>query len=110
MTKPEVPVVAIVTFPVAGGLDDASVLELLEESGPKYLNIPGLRRKYFLSGDGVAGGVYEWSSRSRAEAFYSESWYATTKKQSGAVPQVVIYESLAIADGISHQLKIYGAH
>ena len=41
-----------------------------ESSAPKYRNVPGLIRKYYLRAeDGrTAGGVYLWESRAAAEA------------------------------------------
>ncbi len=103
----DIPAIAVVTFPAQTRLDDASLRKLLEEAGPEYVDIPGLRRKYFLSGDGVAGGVYEWDSRARAEEFYNDEWYKAAQKRFGAIPKVVLYDSPAIADGIRHKLEIY---
>lgn len=107
MPAPTIPTVAIVTFPATMNLDNKALRELLETAGADYVDVPGLRRKYFLSGDGLGGGVYEWGSRATAEAFYDEDWYAHMTERSGARPDVRFFESPAIADGIKHELHIY---
>lgn len=107
MPEKDIPIVAIVTFPATANLDGHALRQLLETAGADYINVPGLRRKYFLSGDGLGGGVYEWDCRARAEAFYDDAWYATMRERTGAVPDVRLFESPAIADGIGHRLEIF---
>jgi len=102
-----VPVVAVVTFPAPPPRSASETRAVLEKAGPEYTRIPGLRRKYFMSGGGEAGGVYEWDSRERAEAFYDEAWYATMTDSYGARPEVRLYDSPAIADGNTGRLEIY---
>ena len=105
--KQDVPVVAVVTFPAPADMDAPALRALLEEAGPEYTNIPGLRRKYFLSGDGVGGGVYEWENRASADAFYNDDWYKMAQERFGAVPEIVFYGAAAIADGVAHRLDIF---
>lgn len=107
MSDVQIPVVAIVTFPTNGSASPAEMRSLLEQAGPAYVAIPGLRRKYFLHRAGVAGGVYEWATRAQAEAFYDESWYAAMTRRSGSRPEVTLFESPAIADGINQRLEIF---
>jgi hypothetical protein len=102
-----IPVVAVVTFPAPPPRSPAETRTLLEQAGPEYTRIPGLRRKYFMMGEGEAGGVYEWDSRERADAFYNDEWYATMTESYGARPTVRIYDSPAIADGNAGRLEIY---
>ncbi|MEM1091936.1 MAG: monooxygenase [Pseudomonadota bacterium] len=103
----QIPVVVVVTFPVSGSMPEAVLRELLEQTGPRYTNIPGLRRKYFLSGENSGGGVYEWESRALAEQFYDQPWLDRMREQTGAKPTVQFFDSPAIADGINHELMIY---
>lgn len=102
-----IPAVAVVTFPAPPPRTAAETRKLLEQAGPEYTRIPGLRRKYFMSGEGEAGGVYEWDSRERALAFYNDEWYATMTESYGERPAVRIYDSPAIADGNHGRLEIY---
>jgi hypothetical protein len=101
------PVVAIVTHKANTALTTEQMRDLLEQAGPAYTNIPGLRRKYFLHGDGVAGGVYEWETRAQAEAFYDEVWFSSMTARAGVRPDVVFFSSPAIADGVAHRLELY---
>lgn len=107
MPEAAIPVLAIVTFPANTNRPVTEMRRLLEEAGPAYVSVPGLRRKYFLQGDGVAGGAYEWSTRAQATAFYDEAWYATMTQRSGSRPEVMLFDSPAIADGVRHELEIY---
>jgi hypothetical protein len=92
-----VPVLAIVTFP-ARLLAPEALRRLLDETAPRYLAIPGLRRKYFLQADGLGGGAYEWDSREHAERFHDAAWRARIAAQAGTEPQVVYYTIAALAD------------
>jgi hypothetical protein len=103
----QVPVVVIVTHRANTSRAPEELRALLERAGPPYTAIPGLRRKYFLHGDGVAGGVYEWETRAQAEAFYDEAWFAAMTERAGARPDVVYFSSPAIADGVAHRLELY---
>ena len=107
MPNQEMPAIVVVTFPAPKDLDEAGLRALIEEAGPNYINVPGLRRKYFLSGDGVGGGIYEWDSRENAEAFYDETWHAEVRQRFGTAPTITIYEAAAIADGVNHELTIF---
>ena len=107
MSESLVPTVVIVMFPADTRLEGTDLRRLLEATGPDYVNVPGLRRKYFLGGDGEAGGVYEWADRASADRFHDESWRTAIREQSGAEPDVQFYDSPAIADGINHELTIF---
>ena len=103
----EIPVVCIVTFAADNNRDQDELRAVLEEAGPRYVDVPGLRRKYFIYGDGVGGGVYEWESRAAADAFYNDEWRAGALARFGAEPQVDFYQAPAIADGVSHRFELY---
>ena len=61
-------------LPSAITLDEAT--RRFEASAPKYQNLAGLIRKYYIrSEDGrVAGGIYLWESRRAAERVYDGEW------------------------------------
>lgn len=99
--------VAVVTFPSPGRRSAAETRALLEAAGPEYTTIPGLLRKYFLAGDGVAGGVYEWESRARAEAFHDTAWRQQMTANYGAPPEVILFDLPAVADGVAHRLEFF---
>ena len=66
-------VTVIVQFKVGDAKVEA-LKEIFAASVPKYQQVPGLLRKYYLlSDDGdTAGGVYLWKSRADAEALYTQ--------------------------------------
>lgn len=107
MTELPIPVVAFVTFPMTATADAKAFRKVLEDAGPEYTRLPGLRRKYFLAGDGLAGGVYEWDCRASAEAFFDANWYRQMTARYGTRPEVRVFDSPAIADGLNHRLDIF---
>ena len=93
-------ITAIVQFqlPAAVSLPDAT--RMFESTTPKYQNLRGLIRKYYLrSEDGrTAGGVYLWESRAAAEKVYSGEWRERVAKLYGNAPQVVYFDTPVIVD------------
>ncbi len=71
-----------------------------EESAPKYRNLAGLIRKYYIrSQDGrVAGGIYLWESRPTAERVYDGDWRARVEQLYGAKPTITWFDSPVIVD------------
>lgn len=94
------PVTAIVRiqFPESVGRDQ--VMDAYKASMPKYQEVPGLIRKYYLlSEDGaVGGGVYLFQSREAAERLYTQSWRASVKERFGAEPDIQYFETPLIVD------------
>ena len=58
-------ITAIVQFALPAPVSLQEATRMFESTAPKYQNLPGLIRKYYLrSEDGrTAGGVYLWESR-----------------------------------------------
>ena len=71
-----------------------------ESSVPKYRQLPGLIRKYYLRAeDGrTAGGVYLWESRAAAEAAYSMEWREHVAKLFGGPPEITWFDTPVIVD------------
>ena len=51
-------ITAIVRFKLPANVTLPAATELFKGSVPKYQNLPGLVRKYYLYGEGTGGGVY----------------------------------------------------
>ncbi len=66
-------VTVIVQFKVGDAKVEA-LKKAFADSVPRYQQVPGLLRKYYLlSDDGdTAGGVYLWKTREDAEALYTQ--------------------------------------
>ena len=93
-------IVAIVRFPVPGGLTLDAARDVFTASAPSYRGMPGLHRKYYLrTEDGTgAGGVYLWESRAAAEAVYTDEWRERLTERYGAPPQVEFLDCPVIVE------------
>ena len=69
------------SLPSPISLEDAA--KRFESSAPKYQNLKGLVRKYYVrTEDGSrAGGIYLWESRAAAEAVYNGEWRERVESQ-----------------------------
>jgi len=72
------------------------------ETAPKYREVKGLIRKYYLlSEDGkTAGGVYLWESRADAQQLYTDDWQAFILQKYGTKPSVSFFASPVIVDNL----------
>ncbi len=89
---------AIVTFPTRADLSGDALRALMESAVPRYQGVPALRRKYFIGGAELSGGVYEWESRAAAERFYGEDWFARMTAIYGERPCVQFFAVHALVD------------
>jgi len=93
-------ITALVQFPVPEHVTLEKAHELFSATAPRYREVPGLIRKYYLlaeDGNSV-GGVYLWSNRGDAERMYSVEWKSFIKERYGADPSVTYFESPVIVD------------
>jgi hypothetical protein len=76
------------------------------ETAPKYREVKGLIRKYYiLSEDGeTAGGVYLWKSRETAEQLYTDDWKAFILQKYGTRPSITYFASPVIVDNLVGQI------
>lgn len=95
-------VVAIKTPP---GIDDARLRAEFEKSVPVYRQIPGLIRKYYTilpSAPGALGrfgGIYYWSSRAAADAWFSDAWRARVIATYGSAAELSFYDVPTAIEG-----------
>jgi|SRR5208337_1218327 len=75
-------------------------------TAPKYKDLPGLIRKYYiLSQDGsTAGGIYLWKSREDAERFYTQEWKSFVREKYGTDASLTYCECPVVVDNISHEV------
>lgn len=80
--------------------------DLFFGTAPKYREVAGLIRKYYLlSQDGkTAGGVYLWDSRENAQNLYTEEWKQFIFDKYGALPSVTYFESPVIVDNTTGKI------
>jgi Putative mono-oxygenase ydhR len=96
-------ITAIVQFQLPSPITLAEATRRFESSAPKYQNLPGLIRKYYIrSEDGrIAGGVYLWQSRQAAERVYDGEWRARVEKPYGAKPTITWFDSPVVVDNLA---------
>lgn len=99
-------ITTIVQFSLPQPMTHEAAREKFSSTAPKYTDIPGLIRKYYLlSEDGqVAGGVYLWKSRDRAEQFYTDEWKQFIKDLYGAEPSMQFFASPVVVDNSSGEI------
>ena len=96
-------ITALVQFalPAPISLDEAT--RRFESSAPKYQNLAGLVRKYYVrTEDGrSAGGIYLWETRAAAEAVYSGEWRERVEKLYGVKPTITWFDTPVIVDNLA---------
>ncbi len=93
-------ITAIVQFQLPAPVSLPEAARMFESTAPKYQNLPGLVRKYYLrSEDGrTAGGIYLWETKAAAEKVYNAEWRERVAKLYGNAPQVVYFDTPVIVD------------
>lgn len=96
------PVTAIVRFKIPQGFSAQQIKAAFEASAPRYRNVPGLVRKYYLSDPDsqTAGGVYLFETRAAADKLYSAEWRAGIKQRFGSDPEIQFFDSPVIVDNV----------
>ncbi|MEW6348973.1 MAG: YdhR family protein [Thermodesulfobacteriota bacterium] len=95
-------ITAVVHFKLPEPVTREKAREIFLSTAPKYKDIPGLVRKYYLlSEDGAtAGGVYLWKSREEAEKVYGDEWRKLIAEKYGAEPSVEYFFTPVIVDNL----------
>ncbi|MFL6800141.1 MAG: YdhR family protein, partial [Xanthobacteraceae bacterium] len=93
-------ITAVVQFALPAPISLSEATRRFESSAPKYRNVPGLIRKYYIrSEDGrVAGGIYLWESRADAERVYDGEWRSRVESLYGAAPSITWFDSPVVVD------------
>jgi hypothetical protein len=93
-------ITALVQFKLPQPLSREKAREIFSGTAPKYREIQGLIRKYYLLSEdgGTAGGVYLWESREDAERLYTAEWRNFIREKYGAEPALVYFESPVVVD------------
>ena len=93
-------VATLVVVKTPAGLTRAQIDAGIQASVPTYQKIPGLIRKWFtVNADGF-GGMYLWTNRAAAEAWYTDAWSAQCKKRYGTRCQVTWFDTPIQIEGL----------
>lgn len=104
-------ITAIVRFKLPPTVKFEDAAELFKGSAPKYRQLPGLVRKYYLynSDAGIGGGVYLWESRAAADRVYSAEWKKMIADRYGAEPEITYYDTPVVVDNATDEIKVDAA-
>jgi hypothetical protein len=87
-------VVAVVRIPTPWYAPRFMVARRFRAAVPQYEALPELEAKAFtIADDGRFGGIYQWSSRGAADAFYSASWRRDIQQRRGHDPDLVVLDA-----------------
>ncbi len=95
-------IIAVVQIPMPKRPRDAAIAAQTK-SAPNFraLADKGLLRKDYLNGETGGGGVYTWTCRAAAEAWYTPDWFAKAEASFGARPTVTYYETYVTVDNVA---------
>lgn len=99
-------ITALVQFRLPQPLTREAACEIFSGTAPKYREIPGLVRKYYvLSKDGgTAGGVYLGKSQEDAERLFTDDWKKFIRDKYGAEPSVTYFETPVVVDNAAGEI------
>jgi hypothetical protein len=97
---------ALVQFKLPQAISRDEAREIFLGTAPRYREVLGLIRKYYLlSEDGrTAGGVYLWRSREDADRLYTDDWKRFIAEKYGAEPSVQYFASPVIVDNLTGEI------
>ena len=95
-------ITALVQFKLPEAMTTDKARSVFAGTAPKYREVKGLVRKYYLlSEDGqTAGGVYLWESRADAQQLYTDDWKAFIFQKYGTKPSITFFASPVIVDNL----------
>ena len=99
-------ITALIQFKLPKPVTRAQAREIFLSTAPKYREIDGLIRKYYLlsvNGE-TGGGVYLWDSRKSAERLYTAEWKKFIFEKYGSEPTVTYFESPVIVDNLTGEI------
>jgi hypothetical protein len=99
-------ITALVQFNTTDPITRDKAREAFSNTAPRYRDVQGLLRKYYLlSEDGrTAGGVYLWKSREDAERLYSDDWRRFIFDKYGTEPSIAYFETPVIVDNLTGEI------
>ena len=100
-------ITAVVQFPLPKGTTRSDAAEMFKQAAPKYREVPGLMRKYFLFDEDapIGGGVYLWENREAANKVYSPEWRQMVADRYGAEPTITYFDTLLVVDNLVGEIS-----
>lgn len=100
-------VTTVVNFKLPAQVSRDKAKELYRGTAPKYREVAGLVRKYYLLTEdgGTGGGVYLWKCKADAEKLFTPEWKQFIKDRYGAEPVITYYESPVLVDNLTGEIS-----
>lgn len=100
-------ITAVVQFKLPQPVTRDKAREMFLSTAPKYRDVHGLVRKYYILSEdgGTAGGIYLWRSRADAERLYTDAWKKFIVEKYGAQPSVQYFSSPVIVDNLTGEIS-----
>lgn len=99
MSPPDPLVVTVVRVPLPRFAPRVLVRRKMRAAAAAYEAVPGLLYKAFLIGDDrTFGGLYLWTDRPSAEAWFSPAWHARVERERGAAAEVRWFDAPQVVD------------
>lgn len=99
-------ITALVQFKLPEPISKDQAKAIFASTAPRYREVSGLIRKYYLiSEDGAtAGGVYLWQSRADAEKLHTDEWRRFIMEKYGCEPSVVYFGTPVVVDNLGGEI------
>jgi hypothetical protein len=95
----EAQVVVLTKVPAPWYAPKGLIVNKFRDSIPEYEATPGLQYKYYtLTDDKRFGGLYFWTTRVQAQAWFNEAWFARVQKERGAEGEAIYFDSPVVLD------------
>ena len=92
------PVAVVVSIPTPPSIDRATLEAGIRRAVPDYRRVPGLLRKYFTAGAHEFGGVYLFTTRAAAQAWFGPAWHARIAQAYHATATITYYDVPVVLD------------
>lgn len=101
-------ITAIVRYRLPPTIDYNACLAHFAKIAPGFREAKGLISKHFIwSEGGTAGGVYQWETRSAADAFYSGPWLKGIVDRYGMKPEIEYFTVFALTDNSTGKVAVF---
>ncbi|MEO1191175.1 MAG: hypothetical protein AAFY02_05430 [Pseudomonadota bacterium] len=102
-------IIAIVQIPLPGPKRDHAEVTAQSLAATEIFHaVPGLTRKYFLNGESGGAGVYEFSTRDAAEAWFNAGWADWMEGRFGVRPTLTLYDCPVVLDNAAGEVRVEG--
>ncbi len=99
-------ITALVQFKLPKPVTSAEAQKIFLGTAPKYRDVKGLIRKYYLLSENgsTAGGVYLWESREEAERLYNDEWKKYIVEKYGTEPSITYFHTSVVVDNLAGEI------